>query len=140
MTKRPSAKQRENHEESRSRKRFEAAAAIFGAIAALATLGIIVWDGIRGDGGPPELTVEAVAVHEQGQGYVLEILVSNDGDNAAAAVTVRGELSRDGEVAEESEASFDYVASKSQRRGGLIFAEDPRDYQVTVRTVGYTDP
>jgi uncharacterized protein (TIGR02588 family) len=130
----------EGGEESQARKRFEAVAAILGAIAALATLGIIVWDGIRGDDGPPELTVETVAVHEQGGSYVLEILVSNSGDNAAAAVTVRGELSRDGEVIAESEASFDYVASRSRRRGGLIFAEDPRDYQVTVRTLGYTDP
>jgi uncharacterized protein (TIGR02588 family) len=107
---------------------------------ALVTLGIIVWDGIAGDGSPPEIVVEPLAVHAHEGGYVVELLVENRGDTTAAAVAVEGTLARAGAAVETSTASFDYVPSRSQRRGGLFFTADPREYDATVRATGYAEP
>jgi uncharacterized protein (TIGR02588 family) len=131
---------RSNRAEERVKQRLEAISGAIGAILAIGTLGVIVWDGIRGDGGPAKVTVEPLAVHAHEGGFVLEITVFNSGDEAAAAVVIQGELSREGTVIAESETTFDYVASGSRRRGGLFFPDDPRNYQVTVRALGYAEP
>ena len=134
------AKRKAPPEDDAAKQRLETAAGILGAILALGTIGIIVWDGIAGEGGPPIVVVEAESVHAGENGFVLELSVFNRGQATAAQVAVEGTLSRDGEVVETSEATFDYVPSGSRRRGGLFFAADPRDHDVAVRAKGYVDP
>jgi uncharacterized protein (TIGR02588 family) len=127
-------------DEKRAKQRLEAIAGVIGAGLALGTLGVIVWDGARGGGGPAAVTVETLAVHAHEGGFVLEVEVFNSGDEAAAGVVVAGELRREDTSIAESETTFDYVASGSRRRGGLFFLEDPREYQVNVRALGYVVP
>ncbi|HEX9903874.1 MAG TPA: TIGR02588 family protein [Propylenella sp.] len=127
-------------EDERTKRRLEAIAATAGAILALGTIGIVGWNGVTGDDTPPIVIVEPLGVHEHEDGYVLEVLVFNRGDETAAAVTVEGALRRDGTVVATAEATFDYVARGSRRRGGLYFAEDPRRYDVKVRALGYIEP
>ena len=119
---------------------LEAIAGGIGALLALATIGIIVWDGVSGDGTPPIVIVEPGAVHAHAKGFVLELSAFNRGDATAAQVTVEGTLSLDGEVVETSETTFDYLPSGSRSNGGLFFQADPRAHDVAVRAKGYVDP
>lgn len=134
------SRQKQPPEDERTKRRLEAIAATAGAVLAVGTIGIIAWDGIAGGGRPPIVIVEPLGVHAHEEGYVLEVLVFNRGDETAAAVTVEGELSRDGTIVATAEATFDYVAHGSRRRGGLYFDEDPRRYDVNVRALGYVEP
>ncbi len=127
-------------EEEREKRLLEAIAAALGAVVALGTIGVIVWDAATGDGRPPIIRVEPLGVEQHGDRFVVEILVSNEGDATASQVTVEGTLSRNGEAAETSDATFDYVAKHSRRRGGLFFSQDPGALELKVRAKGYVDP
>jgi uncharacterized protein (TIGR02588 family) len=126
--------------ESPVKRRLEAVAASIGAILALATLGIIVWDGIRDQGRPALVTITAGAVTQHEAGYVVEVIARNSGDATAAALLVEGSLRQGDQVVETSETTFDYVPSRSQRKGGLVFAADPRAYALTLQAKGYIEP
>ena len=134
------AKRAHRGEDERAKRRLEAISAVLGAALALGTIGIIVWDAVTGDGRPPIIRVEPLGVHEHEVGFLLEILVANEGDETAAQVTVEGTLSRNGEVVETSDTTFDYVAEDSRRRGGLFFSQDPRALDLAVRAKGYVKP
>jgi uncharacterized protein (TIGR02588 family) len=134
------AKAARAREEEREKRRLEAIAAVLGAALALGTIGIIAWDAVTGDSAPPVLVVEALGVHPNDGGFLLEVLVSNRGDETAAQAAIEGTLSQDGEIVETSEATFDYVAEGSTRRGGLFFSKDPRAFDVAVRAKGYVRP
>jgi uncharacterized protein (TIGR02588 family) len=131
---------RTKSEDEDAKRVLEAIAACVGAFLALATIGIIVWDGISADGTPPIVTVESGAVHAHTNGFVLEISASNSGDATAAEVAVEGTLSREGEIVETSETTFGYLPSGSRSHGGLFFQADPRAHDVAVRAKGYVDP
>jgi uncharacterized protein (TIGR02588 family) len=134
------AKEKAGREDEQARRRLEGIAAGLGAVLALGTIGIIVWDGVTGDGTPPIILVETLGVHEHENGFVLEFAVFNKGGDAAAQVMVEGSLNRDGAIVEASEATFDYVPENSRRIGGLFFSLDPADYQVELRATGYVTP
>jgi uncharacterized protein (TIGR02588 family) len=131
---------RQAREDERGKRRLEAIAAVLGAVLALGTIGVIVWDGFSSSGRPPVIVVQPLGAQASDGGYVLEISVTNAGGEAAAAVVVEGTLSRNGEVVETSDTTFDYVAEASHRRGGLFFSEDPRTLDVSVRAKGFVDP
>ena len=126
--------------ESPAKRWLEAAAALIGGLLAIATLGIIIWDGLEGEDAPPFVLVESRGVHADEAGFVLEVRATNRGDRAAAQVVVEGELKRGEESVATSETTFDYVPSRSHRDGGLFFAEDPRGFAVLLRAKGYVDP
>ncbi len=126
--------------ESPAKRRLETIAASIGAILALSTIGVIVWDGVADEGGPALITLRAGAVHPHEAGFVVEIVAENSGDETAAELLVEGALRRGAEEIETSEASFDYVPSRSIRRGALHFSEDPREYELELRPKGYREP
>ncbi len=127
-------------EDEGAKRVLEAIGGGVGALIALATIGIIVWDGVSGGGTPPLVAVQPGAVHAHANGFVLELSASNSGDATAAQVTVEGTLSREGEIVETSETTFDYLPSGSRRHGGLFFHADPRAHDIAVRAKGYVDP
>jgi uncharacterized protein (TIGR02588 family) len=127
-------------EESRTKRRLETAAAAVGAILALATLGIIAWDGVADEGRPALITLRTAAVHPHEDGFVVEIVAHNGGDETAAELLVEGVLQQGAETVETSEAMFDYVPSRSSRRGALYFRQDPREFALELRAKGYREP
>ncbi len=130
----------DEEQDSPAKRRLEAIAAAIGAVLALATLGIIVWDGISDQGRPALVTLRAGAVTEHEAGYVVEVVAENSGDATAAALLVEGSLRQGDQVVETSETTFDYVPSRSQREGGLVFTADPRAYALTLQAKGYIEP
>ena len=127
-------------EESRAKRRLETIAAAVGAILALATLSIIAWDGIADQGRPALITLRASAVHAYEDGFVVEIVAQNGGDDTAAELLVEGTLQKGAETVETSEVLFDYVPSRSSRRGALYFRQDPRQCALLLRAKGYREP
>ena len=130
----------EDKPESPAKQKLEFIAALVGAVLALGTLGIIVWDGIQEEGRPALVTLRAEAVHPHEGGFVVEIVAENAGDDTAADLLVEGSLMQGGEAVEKSEATLDYLPSHSERRGGLIFARDPAMFQLKLQAKGYIAP
>lgn len=133
-------KAKDRKQDDEAKRRLEAAAACVGALLALGTIGIIVWDGITHADRPALITLRAEAVHAHESGYVVEIVALNSGDETAAGLLVEGSLRQGSEIIETSEMTLDYVARWSQRRGALYFSEDPRSYQLDLRAKGYAEP
>ncbi len=119
---------------------LETAFAGLGAILAAGTIGIILWNGINGIGGEPEVEARATRVEAQGGVYLVEIEVFNGGDAAAAGIEVEGILERDGQELERATTTFDYLPSQSRRVGGLYFAEDPKSGTLKVAPKSYVTP
>src|SRR5687767_15825205 len=92
--------------ESPAKRRLEAIAAVIGAVLALATLGIIVWDGISDEGRPALVTLRAGAVTEHEAGYVVEVVAENSGDATAAALLVEWSRRQGGQVVSRLSTNF----------------------------------
>lgn len=69
--------------------------------------------------------------------YLLTFL--DKSTTTAADVTVRGEIIS-GDVVEETEVTFDYVAAESKSSGAFLFSSDPEEHELRIRVLGYTDP
>lgn len=111
-----------------------------GLLLAVGGIGYILWDGISRGGQPPSVQVEAERIVERQPGYIVEIRATNQSGSTAATVVIEGELKRDGQTIETSEATFDFIPGGSERRGGLYFTQDPRQLELEFRPKGYTRP
>lgn len=112
-----------------------------GAILTLTLIGVLSWQAWSNPGDvPPEVTVRLEEVVPAGTGFVARIVAVNGSPETAAAVEVEGVLSRYGEEVEAARATLDYVPGGSEKRGGLFFAEDPREGDLRLRALGYQEP
>ena len=73
-------------------------------------------------------------------GYLVSVKIENSGDATAAALNVEGVLMRGGTQVESSLVTVDYVAAGSERDAALLFSNDPRQGELTVRAKGYIEP
>lgn len=110
------------------------------ALAVAAMAGFLLWEAAGGDRSPPVLQVVAGPVAAAGEGYRIAFRVRNDGEAAAAAVVIEGELRSGERVVETSTVTIDYIAGNSERGGGLVFAADPARHTLRIRATGYADP
>jgi uncharacterized protein (TIGR02588 family) len=115
-------------------------AAFLGLACVSATLAFMTYQGITRGSSPPDVSVQAEAVVQVGDGYVVKIRAVNRGDTTAADVKVEGRLESASDVAETSEMTFQYLPPNSERKGGLFFAKDPRRFTVKLRPKGYETP
>jgi uncharacterized protein (TIGR02588 family) len=115
-------------------------AGIVGFALTSATLVFLLYRGLTDGPALPDIVVEAEQVVEVSQGYMVPIRAVNRGSRTAADVKIEGELSSGGAVHETAETTFDYVPSRSERRGGLFFSKDPRQGQLTLRPKGFETP
>lgn len=73
-------------------------------------------------------------------GYVAEIELANTGGRPAAEVVVEGMLTLADGSPETSYVTFDYIADRSKRSGGLFFKGDPRAGELALRAKGFVEP
>jgi len=111
-----------------------------GLVLILATLGIVGSELFRADDTPPRFTIRTVSVEAIPGGFHMVVRVHNDGGSPAAGVVVEGELTPPSGPSETAEASFDFIADKSSREGGLYFETDPRQGEIRLRAKGYSEP
>ncbi len=55
-------------------------------------------------------------------------------------VNIAGGLKRDGKTIESASVTFDYVPAHSSASGGMLFARDPRSYQIRLGAKAYMEP
>jgi len=118
----------------------EWAAAIVGLVLVCGAIAFLLYKGVARDGVPPNISVEPESVVQVTGGYLVTIRAVNRGDFTAAAVTVEGALHGASGVAETSDMTFQFLPPNSQRKGGLFFEKNPRDFELKLRPKGYEVP
>jgi uncharacterized protein (TIGR02588 family) len=120
---------------------WEWVAAALGAAVVLAAIGFMIYEAMTGGPHPiARITVEVDTIVPYSSGYVVEFRAINEGDASAARVVVSGELRSDTGVVERAEVTVDYVPARSWRKGGFVFAKDPRAHRVELRSKGFDRP
>lgn len=116
-------------------------AAGIGLVLTLAMLGFIGWQAWKGEGEEvPGIEIHVQRIVPAAGGWVVEIAAQNVSAATAAAVQIEGELIKDGRVLATSQVTLDYVPGNSERRGGLLFREDPRAHDLEMRALSYAKP
>ena len=116
---------------------------VIGALGALllaGTIGFLVWHALGRDQAPPDVRVVVDLVEQLRNGYLVQFRAVNEGGSTAAQLVIEGELAGPDGPIETSEATLDYVPPRSDRRGGLFFTHDPRQFELRVRAGGYAKP
>jgi uncharacterized protein (TIGR02588 family) len=123
--------------------KWEWATAALGVVLVVAAVGALLYEGLARPTPPPDVTVRVERVLPVRAGFLLEFVAVNRGSETAAGLTVRGELRARGAGApalETREAALDYLPGRSERKGGLFYARDPRTHAVTLQALGYQEP
>lgn len=89
------------------------------AVMVLALLGFLAIEGIARAPGEPRFRVEILAIEQAAEGIAARIEVINEGEAAAAAVTVEGTTAS----GQHASIQFDYIAGHGRRRGVLYFPD-----------------
>lgn len=123
-----------------SANRVEWSVGIVSAAIVLAMIGFILYEALFIRPGMPALEVIVERIAPISGGSRAEFRVVNDGNATAASVEIRGDLKHGGETVESSSVTVDYVPANSERKGGLFFSHDARQYRLEMRALGYTRP
>lgn len=83
----------------------------------------------------PAIALRVVAIEPAAAGFILTVEAHNASQATAAAVAIEA---RSGD--ESAELMFDYVPGRGKRRGGLMFAADPRAAGVELKVLGFQSP
>jgi len=116
---------------------------IVGAMGLLLTIGVIgflLYHALGGNRLPPDVKLRIDSIVQTSNGYVVEIRAVNEGESAAAGVIIEGALKKGAEQIERSQTTIDYLPSKSEKKAGLFFTQDPRHLQLNLRPLGYSEP
>jgi uncharacterized protein (TIGR02588 family) len=123
-----------------SRHALEWIVAALGVLILGGSIGYLSYTALKQENTPPSITFRAGAIHPVSGGYLVELTLRNEGGEAAAKLKVEGLLVKDERIVEASEATFDYLPSQSERRGGLFFANNPRQFELRFQAKGYEKP
>ena len=111
-----------------------------GLLIAVAVFSVLLWNAIKESGSPPAVLVHIEGVTPNEGGFTIEFHARNPTDSTAAQVEVEGVLKQGHELVETSRTTLDFVPANSVRRAGLFFAHDPRNFEVRLRALGYSEP
>lgn len=130
---------RGGREESERRNPLETVVLTVSALLVAGSVAVLAWQGAREER-PPELVLHVDSIVSRGEMHHVHVTVRNDGDATAAAAQLRARLRRDATVVAESEAVVQWVPGRSATQATLLFAEDPRAFDVEARVIGFTEP
>lgn len=114
--------------------------AAVGLILVTGVVGFLLYHALTDQEVPPDFSVKVESTIKRENGYLVKFSIENMGSETAADVTVEGELTRGEEKIETSDVTVDYVASRSEKKGGLLFTRDPAGYELKIRAKGYNAP
>jgi uncharacterized protein (TIGR02588 family) len=114
--------------------------ALLGLALVLGSIGFMLYEAAAGDSSPPDVTLRVDSILPTRNGFLVEFRAINEGGSTAEGLTVEGELGNGTEVMETSNTTIEYVPSHSERKGGLFFTSDPRQYKLQLRAKGYEKP
>jgi uncharacterized protein (TIGR02588 family) len=111
-----------------------------GATILVGTIVTLLWGAVSSGRLPPDLAPRVERVWTLAHGHVVEISVRNDGDQAAASVTLAGELRLGDGGVERRAITLDYVPARSEGAGGLVFDADPAEGELRLSVEGWSEP
>lgn len=100
----------------------------------------LVYHSFARDQNPPDIRLVVERVLDLQNGYLVQFRAFNEGRTAAAQVTIEGELAAPDGDTEVSEVVLDYLPPRSDREGGLLFENNPRAGELSLRAKGYARP
>jgi len=130
----------ENRERQQETSVWEWLIAAAGLLLVIAALGTTLYRAVIEESTPPQLEISVETIVPTANGYLVKFRVKNTGNQTAAALTIEGELKQDAESAETSTATLAYAPAHSERRGGLFFTKNPRQFDLQIRATGYEEP
>jgi len=120
---------------------WEWVVAALGALLFLSTIALLAFEAATKNVSPPDIVLESEAPAKASGGYLVPVRAVNRGSSTASRLKIAGRLlDRDSHVIEEAEIEFDYLAAHSEDRGGLIFRNDPRNFELKLIAKGYVSP
>lgn len=116
--------------------------AVFGVSAAIlvALVGFLIYDALRARSDAPAISVTTGAVIVRGQHFAVPVVVTNRGDQTAEGLRVEIALVREGQDVEVAEVTFAFVPRASWREAWALFRNDPRQFQIETRGIGFEKP
>ena len=116
---------------------------IVGAIGFLlvaSVIGLLLYQALEGDQTPPDVRLSVDSLVQTANGYLVKITAINQGGSTAEGVIVEGVLRSGAGPLEQSQTTIEYLPPRSQKRAGLFFSRDPRQFELQVRPLGYEEP
>lgn len=111
-----------------------------GLVMVLAMVGYLGYNAMTAESSVPGVTVDHLSTQRTSGGYVVTFRARNSGPSTAASLLISGRLNDGSRNIETSEVVLDYLPPRGERRGGLIFQNDPSGYQLRLEPKGYVDP
>lgn len=111
-----------------------------GLVLVVSAIGFLLYQAAAGKLSSPDVTVQVESIVTLRSGYLVKIKIINHGDATAEGLVVEGELKKGEEQIEVSHTEIDYAPAHSEKQGGLFFSQDPRQFELRVRALGYEEP
>jgi uncharacterized protein (TIGR02588 family) len=114
--------------------------ATIGLVLVAGVIGFLLYEAFSGNRLPPDVKFSVDSVVQTRNGYLAKITAVNEGGITAEGVDIEGELKRGTETIERSQTTIDYLPPRSNKKAGLFFTRDPRQFELHVRPLGYEEP
>ena len=111
-----------------------------GLVLVAGVIGFLIYEAFSRDRVPPDVKLSVDSVVQTRNGYLVKVIAVNEGGQTAEGVDIEGELRTGTESLERSRTTIDYLPPRSEKRLGLFFTRDPRQFQLDVRSLGYEEP
>lgn len=127
----------------KTKKHFNKAELITSIIGLIIFLFVFIYmlkEALLSNNTSPDIVIEKGMITEHSSSYVVEITVFNNGNSTAEGLEIEGSLYSNNVLIESSKTTFDYVPKQSQRKGGLIFTNNPEENKIVFRASGFEEP
>lgn len=111
-----------------------------GLVLVAGVIGFLIYEAFSGNRLPPDIKLSVGSVVQTRNGFLVTITAVNQGGITAEGVDIEGELKRGTETIERSQTTIDYLPPRSNKKAGLFFTRDPRQFELQVRPLGYEEP
>jgi uncharacterized protein (TIGR02588 family) len=103
-------------------------------------IGLMIYHALTGIDSPPDLELRILSVQQVRGGYLATVKARNHGGSTAEGLVIEGELKQGSQVVERSQTTLDYAPPESEKKAGLFFTRDPRQFELQLRPLGYEEP
>lgn len=104
------------------------------------TIGYLFWTAITNSDTPPVIEFEVTQIEKLADGYLVNVMVRNQGQRAVTRLNVEARLEGSEETLEQSTTSIDYLAAKSRQEVGFYFTENLERHELVFQALNYQKP
>ncbi|MGH8729003.1 MAG: hypothetical protein ACREV9_12820 [Burkholderiales bacterium] len=113
----------------------------FGLLLVTAAIALLLHEAIREPKSAPDIALDAAAPVKVRSGWHVTITATNRGGKTAAKLAILAELrDKNSKAVESAELTFDYLAPRSTRQGGVYFQNDPGQFELALTAKSYVAP